>query len=234
MSLPSFLNVRTGVVALLVLAGAAAGAYLCFDTPVDATPQLPVASADAQARPLADTAAIVSPRERDDMVAQAVQRFHIGYAGGLQLDEETRTTLDALVNSLPEAPTADDLARVEKALRLSLPYEDAERALKLVHGYIGYRTEVSGLLASSEPPASADALRQLFAQVDAIQHRHFSSSAEQALFGPRAQEARNLLEIMVVQQDATLTAEQKQARIDALQTGSAPGASAPAGVASRP
>ncbi|WOB09768.1 lipase secretion chaperone [Piscinibacter gummiphilus] len=216
MSWSSLLTFRAGVIT--VLAALAVGlAYVYFEAP-EAEPTATSAPASNHDAARTDTRPAPGTGPTGDPLAQAVQLFHIGYAGGLQLDEETRVALDALVNSLPEVPTAADLARVEKAVRLSLPHEDAERALTLVHGYIGYRADVSGLLAAAPPPSNADELHQLFAQVDAIQRRHFSPVTEQALFGPGAREARALLEIMTVQQDATLTDAQKQERIDALRT----------------
>ena len=216
MSRPSPLTSRLGVIAF-ALSAAMGVAYVCLDSPEsEPTTTAGPASDDGAARFDTPPAPLAGQDHRSDPLAQAVQLFHIGYAGGLQLDEETRAALDTLVNSLPEVPTAADLAQVEKALRLSLPHEDAERALTLVHGYIGYRADVSGLLAAAPPPANADELHQLFAQVDAIQRRHFTPDAEQALFGPGAREGRALLEIMTVQQDATLTDAQKQERINAL------------------
>lgn len=218
MSWSSLLTSRIGIVALFVVS-AAGIAFLCFDSPeATQTTTLPSALNDDAERSASRhaTAMATGQGQAGDAVGQAVQLFHIGYAGGLQLDEDTRAALDTLVNALPEVPTAADLARVEKAVRLSLPYEDAERALTLVRGYIGYRSDVSGLLAAAPPPANADELHQLFAQIDAVQRRHFAPAAEQALFGARAREARALLEMMTLQQDATLTDEQKRDRIDAL------------------
>ena len=216
-----------GAIAVFVVAAAAGLAYVLLDSP-EATPATGSPAAPSELAMRSDTrpATGMGQGPMDDPLAQAVQQFRIGYAGGLQIDEETRATLDALVNALPEAPSADDLARVEKAVRLSLPHEDAERVLTLVRGHIAYRADVSSLLATAPPPSNADELHQLFAQVDAIQRRHFAPAAEQALFGPGAREARALLEIMTVQQDATLTDAQKQERIDALRSALPPAASA--------
>lgn len=232
MSWPSLSTTRNGVIA--ALAAAAVGiAYVSLDPP-EATRASASSSAsnDHASRSAPDTARASSTGQdpASDTLAQAVQLFHIGYAGGLQIDEDTRAALDALVNALPEVPSADDLARVEKAMRLSLPYEDAERALALVRGHIGYKAGVSSLLATAAPPSTADELRQLFAQVDAIQRRHFGPAAEQALFGPAAREARALLEMMSLQQDATLTDAQRQERIDALRAVLPPAAPAASAV----
>ncbi|MBC7956642.1 MAG: hypothetical protein H7Y33_12330, partial [Cytophagales bacterium] len=72
----------------------------------------------------------------------AARLFELGFAGGLVIDRDTRASIEALLNSMPEELSEKDLARLERTLREGLPKEDAEKALKLVRDYRGYTKDV--------------------------------------------------------------------------------------------
>ncbi len=146
----------------------------------------------------------------------AARLFELGFAGGLVIDRDTRASIEALLNSMPEELSEKDLARLERTLREGLPKEDAEKALKLVRDYRGYTKDVRDEMLPKGIPNSLEESMTFFDQMDAVRRRYFDDATANALFGPYDGYARITMEAMFVQQDATLTPEQKNQRLDAL------------------
>ncbi len=146
----------------------------------------------------------------------ASRLFELGFSGGLVIDKDTRATIEAVLNSMPEQPTEDDIQRLERTLREGLPREDAERAIGLFSAYRGYTADVGQQLAPMGIPKNLQEMNAMFDQADAIKRRHFDAATAQALFGSADRHARVTMEAMFVEQDASLTFEQKKARLDEL------------------
>lgn len=146
----------------------------------------------------------------------AARLFELGFAGGLVIDRDTRASIEALLNSMPEELSEKDLARLDRTLREGLPKEDAEKALKLVRDYRGYTKDVREEMQPKGIPDNLVESMALFDQMDAVRRRHFDVATANALFGPYDGYARITMEAMFVQQDAALTPEQKNLRLDAL------------------
>ncbi|MBC7956903.1 MAG: hypothetical protein H7Y33_13665 [Cytophagales bacterium] len=216
----SWLVVLAGLVAVGVVA------YALMRSPAEAEPT-PASSATASgvagagARSAASGGSGAQPWEvtvSDAMGAtlSAARLFELGFAGGLVIDRNTRASIEALLNSMPEELSEKDLARLERTLREGLPKEDAEKALKLVRDYRGYTKDVREELLPKGIPNSLVESMAFFDQMDAVRRRHFDDATANALFGPYDGYARITMEAMFVQQDATLTPEQKNQRLDVL------------------
>ncbi len=146
----------------------------------------------------------------------AARLFELGFAGGLVIDRDTRAVIEAVLNSMPEQPSADDLQRLERTLREGLPREDAERALKLFGSYRDYTADVRRQMEPLGVPRNLQEMNAFFDQMEAIKQRHFDAATAQALFGPADMHARVSMEAMFVDQDPSLTLEQKKQRLDEL------------------
>jgi lipase chaperone LimK len=146
----------------------------------------------------------------------AARLFELGFAGGLVIDRDTRAVIEAVLNSMPEEPSEHDLQRLERTLREGLPKDDAEKAIKLFSSYRGYTADVRGQMEPLGIPGNLQEMNTFFDQMEAIKRRHFDETTASALFGQHDAHARTTMEAMFVEQDASLSAEQKKERLDAL------------------
>lgn len=169
------------------------------------------AAGDGSARPWAVTVSDAMGATMD-----AARLFELGFAGGLVIDRDTRASIEALLNSLPEDLSDKDLERLERTLREGLPKEDAEKAFKLINDYRDYTQEVRDVMQPKGIPTSMEEAKAFFDQMEAVKRRHFDETTANALFGQADTHARLTMEAMFVQQDNALTPEQKNAQLDAL------------------
>jgi hypothetical protein len=132
--------------------------------------------------------------------------FQLGFGGGLQMDGETRSTLDTLLMQMSDPPTPQEAEKLEYTLRQGLPKEEAEKALKLFQGYRGYQAEMLAQGTQLGIPETAQSVDDYFAQVARIQRHHFEETRN----------ARAVMLAAVIDQNPNLTAAQKKEQIDAL------------------
>lgn len=154
----------------------------------------------------------VEPAPADD----PARVFDLGFSGGLVVDGSTVTALDRLQSLLGENPTPEDIARLEHQLRQGLPREDADKAIKLFHGYRGYTREMTTEVMAMGVPQTREAAGALLARIDAVQHRHFDAGAADAMFADQNRLSKAVLDAALVQMDTSLSNPQKQERLDAI------------------
>lgn len=196
------------------------GASLPADPPVDdvAAGPAPAGAATriASAAVGSGPSAQVGLSDASGLTLDAARLFELGFGGGLLLDRDTRASIEALINSMPLEPSAHDMDRLQRALRAGLPYEEAERAYKLISSYRSYSRDVQREMLPMGIPKNQEEARQLYDRMDAMKRRYFDEPTANALFGADERYARLTMEAGFVQQDATLTPEQKTQAIEAL------------------
>jgi lipase chaperone LimK len=146
----------------------------------------------------------------------ASRLFELGFAGGLVIDRDTRSAIEAVLNSLPENPSDQDLQRLERTLRNGLPHEDAEKAIKLFTDYRSYTREVTTQMQPQGIPRNLEEANAFFDQMEQVRRRHFDDATANALFGPYDAYARATMTASFIAQDESLTLEQKKERLDAI------------------
>ena len=209
-------------IALLVVL-AAAGAWYATAGSDTAPPARVIASAPApQATPSGQRAmagtraglpgAPVEPAPADD----PARVFDLGFSGGLVVDASTVTALDRLQSLLGENPAPEDIAKLENQLRQGLPREDADKAIKLFHGYRGYNKEMTTEVMAMGVPQTREAADALLARIDTAQHRHFDAGAADAMFADQNRLSKAVLDAALVQMDTSLSNPQKKERLDAI------------------
>ena len=214
--------VTAAAIALIVVV-AAAGAWYATTGSDTAPPARVIASAPPpHAMPSGQGAAAgaragmpggpVEPAPADD----PARVFDLGFSGGLVVDASTVTALDRLQSLLGENPTPEDIAKLENQLRQGLPREDAEKAIKLFHGYRGYNKEMTTEVMAMGVPQTREAADALLARIDAVQQRHFDAGAADAMFTDQNRLSKAVLHAALVQMDTSLSSPQKQERLDAI------------------
>jgi hypothetical protein len=146
----------------------------------------------------------------------ASRLFQLGFGGGLNLDSETRATLDTLLVHTSSEPSPEDLQKLEQTLRQGLPKEEAERALKLFQGYRDYLADMTKEAGGLGIPETPQAVDDYFARLAQIQRRHFDHATATALFGQDMSNARLVLHAALVDQNQNLSPAQKKEQLDAL------------------
>lgn len=143
----------------------------------------------------------------------AARLFEIGFAGGLVIDADTLGKLEGLLASLPEDPSQETMDQLEYTLRNGLPRADADKAIRLVHGYRSYLADSQqAFMAAGIPQTQADADVLLQHMADA-QRRHFDPDVADALFGEQNRYAKLVLEAGFVESDPRLGEAEKRARL---------------------
>lgn len=162
------------------------------------------------------TPAQVSVSDATGLTLDAARLFELGFAGGLTLDRDTRAAIEALINSMPLEPSAQDVERLQRGLRAGLPFDEAERAYKLIADYRSYSRDVQREMVPMGIPKTQDEARALYDRMDAVKRRYFDEPTANALFGADERYARLTMEAGFIHQDAALTPEQKAQAIEAL------------------
>ncbi|AKJ30237.1 lipase secretion chaperone [Caldimonas brevitalea] len=184
-----------------------------------ATPEAAAARHDARAahQPTGAGLPLAPPLLEQAGRLDASRMFELGYGGGLVVDQRTRAALDIVLGELGAQPDQADLAAFERQLRGSLPSEEADKVLELLHRYRDYRKDVQQASAAAGMPASLGEVRTLLERTTALRRQHFDAAAGEALFGEQEAEARLALARAEIESDPRLSEREKLARLQALQ-----------------
>lgn len=149
---------------------------------------------------------------------QADGQFHL-LGEHLQIDGRILEFFDYYLAAQGERSLADIRKQIDIELDHSLPAPAAAEARQLLQQYINYRAALVTL--DNQQRQNADivgSLRQRLQLVRAMRERYFSAEQCKALFGIQQLDEEQALARLEVQQDASLNAEQKAARLAQLET----------------
>ncbi len=146
----------------------------------------------------------------------ASRLFDLGFAGGLNIDQETRSTLDTLLMNMSDTPAAQEIEKLEWTLRNGLPKDDAEKAIKMFHGYRAYLGDMKGELQQMGIPDTPAAVGAYFDQLAVLQRRHFDDATATALFAQENQNARLVMQAALINQNEALSESDKKEQLDQL------------------
>lgn len=148
--------------------------------------------------------------------AEGTGVFRIDENGNLVLDGDTRIRLDILVSALPKNATSHELQAIEASAVAGLPKQAAQQALRVLNTYIRYlsaETELNAGLANG----NASSPEEMFNKVIALRRQHLGAQVADALFAAQETHDRYGIQIAMMEMDQKLTAQDKLARIEALQ-----------------
>ncbi len=146
----------------------------------------------------------------------ASRLFDLGFAGGLNIDQETRSTLDTLLMNMSDTPAAQEIEKLEWTLRNGLPKDGAEKAIKMFHGYRAYLGDMKGELQQLGIPDTPAAASAYFDQLALLQRRHFDDTTATALFGQENRNARLVMQAALINQNGALSESDKKEQLDQL------------------
>jgi lipase chaperone LimK len=163
-------------------------------------PNPPPDSADAQ-----DQADIIVAQTND-------KTFRLNSSGGLMLDEQTRFNIEALFARTDR----DHLAEAKQKAIDPLPPSAGSQAAELLEQYDNYQqAQRQAYPPGVAPPTEEAALAELDG-LHALRVAHFGPIVARALYGEEEASSRQLIELMRLEKDQSLTMEEKAARAQRL------------------
>jgi lipase chaperone LimK len=170
----------------------------------------PEAAIREPVRNLAPTASVADVATGD--VQQAA--FRADAAGELVLDEQTRLNIEMLVAQTD----ANSLYAATREQTEDLPPAAARRAEELVERFVSYQqAQRQSYPPGAAPPTAEDAIRELEG-LHALREAHFGVDVARRFYGAEEIVAREMIELMRVENDTSLTAQEKLERSNALRT----------------
>ncbi len=148
----------------------------------------------------------------------ASRLFDLGFAGGLNIDQQTRATLDTLLMNMSDTPAVQEIEKLEWTLRNGLPKDDADKAIKMFHGYRAYLGDMKGELQQMGIPDTPAVANAYFDQLALLQRRHFDEATAAALFGQENLNARLVMQAALISQNEALSESDKQQQLEQLRT----------------
>lgn len=142
--------------------------------------------------------------------------FRADSNGVLLLDDATRMRLDILLSHLSKNATPHELQKAEDEAVAGLPAEAAQQARHILQTYIAY-TGAQDELAAAHASGPALKPEEMLDMRITLRRRHLGLDVAQALFGKQEMQERYVLQLAALDADTTLTAQQKLARVEAMQ-----------------
>ncbi len=149
--------------------------------------------------------------------------FRVDDNGNLLIDISIRRYIDYYLTTVGEASVEEITASIRHTLESRLPEPARSQALEILRQYLGYKTALQALQqeeGASQPLAGESAFEVLEGRLQKLRDArdtYLAPELAEAFFGPENQLDQYTLEKLRVQQDASLSAEEKLARVAALQ-----------------
>ncbi len=144
----------------------------------------------------------------DNDVAANDGAFRVDATGALVLDEQTRLNIEALVASTER----NNLYAETREQTENLPPAAARLAEELVDKFIHYQQAQRQIHPPGiAPPTEDDAVRQL-EELHALRETHFGPEVAQRFYGKEEVIAREMIEVLRLENDQSLTAQEKLER----------------------
>ena len=150
---------------------------------------------------------------RNPPVAQSNDKtFHINRSGRLLIDQETRLNMEALFARTER----DHLEQAVQEAIEPLPAAARAQAAELLEHYDNYQqAQKQAYPPGVAPPTEEAALAELDG-LHSLRVAHFGPVVARALYGEEEALSRNLVELMRVEKDQSLTMEEKAERAQRL------------------
>lgn len=151
----------------------------------------------------------VMTQEEEDYVGE---KFNVDAAGKLVLDVRARNTLEKLYALY----TPEQQAQRLQELAQELPPAAYSRVADLLDRWKEYSTAAKHALPPGEPVTSAEEALVQLETLTSLRSAHFGADAAQGMFGDEEKLNRQLIALMRLEKDESLTMEEKAQRAQAL------------------
>jgi hypothetical protein len=214
-----------GIVALALAVGVVFGPAQRKDEPqsspattaVRNEPAATAVSSDESGQPQ-PAASVPAPADEsapasEPTVAQTNDKiFRTNASGRLVLDEQTRLNMEALFARTER----DHLAEAKQQAVEPLPAAASAQAAELLENYYNYQQAQEQAYPPGGAPATEEAALAELDGLHALRVAHFGPVVARALYGEEETVSRQLVELMRIEKDQSLTMEEKAVRAQQL------------------
>ena len=149
----------------------------------------------------------------EPIVAQTNDKtFRVNASGRLVLDEQARLNMEALFARTERV----QLAEAKQQAIEPLPAAASAQAAELLEHYDNYRQAQRQAYPPGVAPATEEAALAELDGLHALRVAHFGPVVARALYGEEEAESRQLVELMRLEKDQSLTLEEKAVRAQQL------------------
>jgi lipase chaperone LimK len=138
--------------------------------------------------------------------------FKTDSSGRLIIDEQARLTIEKLV-ALNDPP---EVLRKVRELAQTLPPAAAQELPDLVDRYRNYTTALRQTLPPDHAPASEQEALTMLETMHALRVQHFGEKVADGLFASEEKTQRELIDLMRLQNDQSLSLQEKAEKAQAL------------------
>jgi lipase chaperone LimK len=151
--------------------------------------------------------------EPEPIVAQTNDKtFRVNASGRLVLDEQARLNMEALFARTERV----QLAEAKQQAIAPLPAAAGAQAAELLEHYDNYQQAQRQAYPPGVAPATEEAALAELDGLHALRVAHFGAVVARALYGEEEAESRQLVELMRLEKDQSLTLEEKAVRAQQL------------------
>lgn len=143
-------------------------------------------------------------------------RLRVDASGNLIIEGEIRHLFDYFLSSFGEEPLKTSIERLQSYITAQLTEPAEGQALQLLQQYLDYKRQLVDLERDLPQLTHLDGIRQREQAVTALRARLFSQEAHQAFFAEEEAYNQFTLNRLSIQNDASLSAEQKGQAMQAL------------------
>ena len=143
-------------------------------------------------------------------------RLRVDASGNLIIEGEIRHLFDYFLSSFGEEPLKTSIERLQGYITAQLTEPAEGQALQLLQQYLDYKRQLVDLERDLPQLTHLDGIRQREQAVSALRARLFSQEAHQAFFAEEEAYNQFTLNRLSIQNDASLSAEQKSQAMQAL------------------
>jgi hypothetical protein len=162
---------------------------------------------------LAPVAAQAAAPEEEPVTAQTNDKtFRVNESARLVLDAQTRLNMEALF----ARTSREDLAEAKQQAVETLPAAAAAEAAELLDRYDNYQQAQRQAYPPGIAPSTEEAALAELDGLHALRVAHFGPVIARALYGEEEAVTRQLIELMRLEKDQSLTLEEKAARAQQL------------------
>jgi hypothetical protein len=214
-----WLGIVTIVLAIGMMFGVAERKHESQPAPAGTARNEPAAAAESSAGREAEQPAATSPTPRDEATEQEPviaqnneQTFRVNESARLVLDEQTRLNMEALFARTGR----DSLAEAKQEAIQPLPAGAQAQAAELLEQYDNYQQAQKQTYSPEVAPSTEEAALAELDGLHALRVAHFGPIVARALYGAEEAVARQLVELMRLEKDQSLTMEEKAVRAQQL------------------
>jgi lipase chaperone LimK len=157
-------------------------------------------------------------------VYKVLQSIHVDENGSLVLDAAAMQALEKGYRELGEL-SPEAMANLQGLIRAGLPGTAGEEAAQVLENYYRYRAAEKELLQVREAQTALNGSRanqlpsiESYEELMKLRRSYLGKDVADRLFAVEDANARHMYEALAIQQNANLTAEEKQAQLAALQS----------------